>query len=569
MAFAIGENVGAYRIVAQLGQGGMASVFKAYHAALDRYVALKVLHPAFMEDPNFLARFQREARVIARLEHQNIVPIYDFAQHAGQPFLGMKFIAGETLKARLARGALDGSQVLAIVDAVGQALSYAHRQGILHRDIKPSNVLLGEDGSIYLADFGLARIAQAGESTISSDMLLGTPQYISPEQARGERDLDAGTDIYSLGVVVYELLVGRVPFSADTPFSIIHDHIYTPLPLPRAINPNVSERLERVLLKALAKERADRFRTIEEMVSSFLSASQGIQELPIGEGRAESVKTLQESGKRERPERRQRISPESAADGPVAGLTASAAQEPRKRRRWWLAGAGLVVGCLCLFGIVAIGGQLQEPSNQTAAVDTERPVAPPIVAARATVNANPADADSQLMLAQTLFQEEMPRLALEAAIRAGELYLEQDRPVAAAEALSQVLRASGGPRRADRRLINLAIQALFMSSAYPERAFPVIEPLYEEYPDWQVFQPIAARLFFHSGETEEALSIVETRLSNAPDDALTQAVYAEFLFEAGELEEARVLAEAALKNPKSPAWLADHLRNLLNLIDEA
>ncbi len=162
MSFNPGEQVGPYRIMEQLGQGGMATVFKAYHPSSDRYIAIKVLHQAFMEDPNFQARFQREARVVARLEHPNIVPIYDYAEHEGRPYLVMKFIEGETLKARLHSGPLTPGEVEEIVIAVGAGLAYAHRQGILHRDIKPSNVMLAKDGSIYLADFGLARIAQSG-----------------------------------------------------------------------------------------------------------------------------------------------------------------------------------------------------------------------------------------------------------------------------------------------------------------------------------------------------------------------------------------------------------------------
>jgi tRNA A-37 threonylcarbamoyl transferase component Bud32 len=272
MTFTIGENVGAYRIVEQLGQGGMATVYKAYHAALDRYVAIKVLHAAFKEEANFLARFQREARVVAKLEHPNIVPVYDYAEHNGSPYLVMKFIEGETLKARLARGPLSPGETGRIVEAVGAGLDYAHRQGILHRDIKPSNVMLARDGAIYLADFGLARIAMAGESTLSTDSMLGTPHYMSPEQAKGVKDLDAGTDIYSLGVVLYELMVGRVPYSADTPFAIIHDHIFTPLPMPRVVNPTVSEGMERVLLKALAKERADRYPDVAALIKAFLAA---------------------------------------------------------------------------------------------------------------------------------------------------------------------------------------------------------------------------------------------------------------------------------------------------------
>ena len=272
MSFTVGENIGPYRIVEKLGQGGMATVYKAYHASLDRYVALKALHPAFNEDKSFASRFQREARVVARLEHPNIVPVYDYAEHENRPYLVMKYIEGDTLKARLDQGPLASDEISRIVDAMGLALAYAHKQGILHRDIKPSNVIIANDGQIYLADFGLARIAQSGESTLSSDMIMGTPQYISPEQAMGKGDLDQRTDLYSFGVMLYEMVVGRVPFNADTPFSIIHDHIYTPLPLPHAVNPNVPEAVERVLLKSLAKERDDRFEDAIQLVAAFKDA---------------------------------------------------------------------------------------------------------------------------------------------------------------------------------------------------------------------------------------------------------------------------------------------------------
>lgn len=269
MALVEGQMIGQYRIDRQLGSGGMATVYRAYHARLNRMVAIKVMHQAFVQDRGFIARFEREAQIVASLEHPNIVPIYDFAEHEGQPYLVMKYIEGRTLKTLMERE--DGVSldlILRILPPLADALDYAHRRGVLHRDIKPSNIILDKDGTPYLTDFGLARLAQLGESTLSSDVLLGTPHYISPEQAQGQRDLDHRTDLYSFGIVIYELLVGRVPFSADTPFAVIHDHIYRPVPLPSSINPDIPPAVEKVLLKALAKAPGDRYESATALVGT-------------------------------------------------------------------------------------------------------------------------------------------------------------------------------------------------------------------------------------------------------------------------------------------------------------
>jgi serine/threonine protein kinase/thioredoxin-like negative regulator of GroEL len=369
MPFIVGDTVGPYRILEKLGRGGMATVFKGYHAALDRYVAIKALHPAFMEDPNFLARFQREARVVAKLEHSNIVPIYDFSEHEGRPYLVMKFIEGETLKARLSRGPVEQDELLKVTHAVGDALTYAHQKGILHRDVKPSNVLLGYDGRIYLADFGLARIAEMGESTLSSDKMLGTPQYISPEQAMGKSDLDEGTDIYSFGVMLYQMTTGRVPFSADTPFSVIHDHIYTPLPLPRDVNPEVPESVQRVLLKALAKERNDRYENADSLVVSFKNAvsDEEISSVPIDEFVPPEVKpVIQESVESVAAQGVvEAIEPDTPSQTKVE-VPFEAVEKPKKRRRlrWWQILIIIFVSIFCcLIGIQILSNLGERQQN--------------------------------------------------------------------------------------------------------------------------------------------------------------------------------------------------------------
>lgn len=276
MPLSIGEQIGQYTIEARIGTGGMATVYKAYHARLDRFVAIKVMHPTFLSDPNFHHRFEREARIIARLDHPNIVSIYDFDEYEGQPYLVMKYIEGHTLKRLMQRDdALSLQEGQYILQTLANALTYAHDMDILHRDIKPSNIIIDARGEPYLMDFGLARIAQGGESTMSADMMLGTPQYISPEQAQGKIDLTPRTDVYSLGIILYELTVGQVPFSGDTAYAIVHDHIYSPLPKPRDLNPSISPQVETVLLKALAKNPDDRYPTPTAMMEDFLRAEDG------------------------------------------------------------------------------------------------------------------------------------------------------------------------------------------------------------------------------------------------------------------------------------------------------
>ncbi len=301
MGFVVGETVGPYKITAYVGQGGMATIFKAYHATLDRYVALKVIHPALKEDRSFINRLRREAAIIARLNHPNIVTVYDFSEFKGTPFLVLRFIEGKTLRDILREQRLSTRQILNIIRPVADALTYAHSRGVLHRDVKPSNVLIDTEGHVFLTDFGLARLAQSGESTASQDMLIGSPHYISPEQAKSE-PVGVGTDIYSLGVILYEMFAGRVPFSSDTPYATILAQINEPPPSPRSLNPKIPPAVERVLLKSLAKEPRQRYASIREMMRALENAARGprVEEergapIPLADYRPSPARALQQS----------------------------------------------------------------------------------------------------------------------------------------------------------------------------------------------------------------------------------------------------------------------------------
>ncbi|MCL4254527.1 MAG: serine/threonine protein kinase, partial [Anaerolineae bacterium] len=242
-----------------------------------------------------VGRFEREARIVARLDHPNIVPIYDYDTQDNRPYLVMKYIDGQTLKDRMAESPLTLSEIVSVMNTVASTLDYAHAQGVLHRDLKPSNIILDETGMAYLTDFGLARITHQGESTLSVDSMLGTPHYISPEQALGDKTLDGRTDVYSFGVLLYEMLVGRLPFTADTPYAIVHKHIYASPPAPSSLNPDIPPAVERILLKALAKTPSDRYPTATALMTDLMRALQttGVDELDAS--RIERAQQLGES----------------------------------------------------------------------------------------------------------------------------------------------------------------------------------------------------------------------------------------------------------------------------------
>jgi len=258
LTLSAGSNVGAYRIIEPLGRGGMATVYKAYEPGLDRYVALKVLPPSFLHDETFAERFQREAKVIAKLEHPNIIPIHAHGIDDGVPWMAMRLIPGGTVHSLMAAGPLDKTQGVEILRGVANALDYAHEQGIVHRDIKPQNILLDAARHVYLADFGVARLMEGSTFVTREGAMTGTPQYMSPEQAEA-KPVDRLCDIYAMGVVAYEMFMGRVPFQADTPMAVLMKHVFEPIPLPA--QDIVPEPLSRAVLRALAKRKEDRWPT--------------------------------------------------------------------------------------------------------------------------------------------------------------------------------------------------------------------------------------------------------------------------------------------------------------------
>ncbi|HEC22295.1 MAG TPA: serine/threonine protein kinase [Chloroflexi bacterium] len=267
----IGKLLGKYELRERIGRGGMAEVYKAYHASLDRYVALKILHPFLGRDPEFKERFEREARNVAQLRHPNIVQVYDFDFDPVRElyYMVMEYINGPTLRTRLMQLSLQGEhftipEALRITRSLASALAYAHSRDMIHRDIKPGNIMIDADGRVVLTDFGIARIVSGPNMTASGSM-VGTPAYMSPEQGLGQPG-DHRSDIYSLGVVLYQLVTGTTPYDADTPIAIVLKHVNDPLPPPSNINPDIPEGLERILYKALAKSPDDRYQSIEEML---------------------------------------------------------------------------------------------------------------------------------------------------------------------------------------------------------------------------------------------------------------------------------------------------------------
>jgi len=272
----IGKKIGDYRIRSELGRGGMGIVYEAVQESLQRVVALKVLPPQLALEQQFVERFKREAAAIARLEHRNIVRLIDHLEQDNLYCIVMEFVRGQSVKSLISGRPLAIDFSIRVGMQVAEALAYAHEQGIIHRDIKPENIMICEGETVKVMDFGIAKVGGSGFQT-KTGLAVGTPEYMSPEQARGDKNLDAKTDIYSLGVVLYEILTGTPPFSGE-PFSVAYKHVHEEPEPPKARNSRISSRLSEVVVKCLKKDRSERFQSARELVTELYSVamSEGI-----------------------------------------------------------------------------------------------------------------------------------------------------------------------------------------------------------------------------------------------------------------------------------------------------
>lgn len=260
------ERIGRYEIISELGRGGMATVYRAHDPRFGRDVAIKVLPQSFTQNPNLVARFEREAQTIAALDHPAIVPVYDFGEQEGQRYLVMRLMTGGSLKGRIRANPFSIEQILPILRRVGAALEHAHQQGVVHRDLKPDNILFDQYEDAYLADFGIAHLSRS--SMTITGARIGTPTYMSPEQLTGEVALDGRSDIYSLGIVLFEMLTGNPPFRADTPAQVMMKHVSEPVPHILDLKPDLPADVEAIISRALAKDREQRYESAAELVAA-------------------------------------------------------------------------------------------------------------------------------------------------------------------------------------------------------------------------------------------------------------------------------------------------------------
>jgi len=329
----IPTKIGRYEVKAELGRGGMATVYRAYDPGFDREVAIKVLPKEFLHDPSFHARFKREIKIIAALEHPAIVPVYDVGEEDGVPYYVMRYMPGGSLTSQIDRGIFSLQDATRIIEKLAAALAYAHKKGIVHRDLKPDNILFDDIGDPYISDFGVASFSSA-TTNLTGESAVGTPAYMSPEQAQGDK-VDGRSDIYGLGVIIYQMLSGQQPYKADTPMGVALKQITDPVPEILNVNPNLPRETDTIIKTAMAKKKENRYPSTIELAKAFHQI-------------AESEQTVASGRKGVAP---QSAAPKQESPGKTSSPVAASGSASSGKSR----GVGMAIGIFIILVAVVLG----------------------------------------------------------------------------------------------------------------------------------------------------------------------------------------------------------------------
>lgn len=432
-----GKTIGKYKIEERLGQGGMAEVYKGYQENLDRYVAIKVMHSFLITEEDFLQRFKREARAMASLSHPNIVRVFDFDVYGEDSYyLVMEYIGGGTLKDKIqslvdAKEQLPLEQSVRLITEVADALAYAHKRGMVHRDIKPANIMLRQEtDQAVLTDFGIVKLV--GNQTMAftaTGALIGTPSYMSPEQALGKTG-DERVDIYSLGILLFQLVTNQLPYAADTPLAVVMKHVNDPTPLPMTFNPEVPLDLQEVILKAMAKEPEDRFQTAAAMGTALRAidfagpkATAVVPSVPpTEESEAASFLEATTAGVTMAAQTAVYTEPQTVAQTPAQSTSVATSDDTAKKPPWALIIGGGLLGLIIIFALLyftgVIGGGKAPPTavpEIVAGEETDTPQPTPSATASQTTDAEATEPPDEAATQLAIVVDDLTRAAAEMA----------------------------------------------------------------------------------------------------------------------------------------------------------